>query len=484
MIQNNRHKTNQHIYFIGIGGIGMSALARISLEKGYQVSGSTLSGEEKLLTCLENLGAQLYRGHDIVYMPKDATCVVVSSSIQADNVELVEARKQNKLILHRSEFLDHLVGDYQVIAVSGTHGKTTTTALIGYMLDVAGYDPLIITGGVMPLYQSNVRQGKGPWAVVEADESDGTFLNFSRIAIAIATNVEPEHMEFYGTEGNLFSFFSKFLLKASHKRILGNFGNFCDQFIKQNASLLNIVYGTQGTIHCRNIAHRPQGTKFDVHTQAPDNWMWESVTLNLQGMHNVYNALAAVAVAQTLQIQAPEVRKAFSTFESVQRRLTYTGSAQGIHVLDDYAHHPTEIQAVLEALRCHHPKQKIFIIFQPHRYTRLGYLMNAFAESFSGADEILLLPVYSAGETPVKGVDSSALLEKIQAFHKNVCLFSQWNLSLPALCHHIVRCSTSEDIVVCCGAGDITHLAYALPKALERAFTELNATVNSTLAWR
>ena len=484
MIQNEEQNIDQHIYFIGIGGIGMSALARISLEKGYRVSGSTLSGDEKLLSCLEKLGAQLYRGHDTVYMPKDATCVVVSSSIQPDNIELVEAHKQNKLILHRSEFLDQLIADYQVIAVSGTHGKTTTTALIGHMLDVAGYDPLIITGGVMPLYQSNVRQGKGPWAVVEADESDGTFLNFSRIAIAIATNVEPEHMEFYGTEENLFSFFSKFLLKASQKRILGNLGNFCDEFVKQNASLLNVVYGTQGTIRCENIAHRAQGTQFDVHTQEPNDWLWESITLNLQGVHNVYNALAAVAVAQVLKIQAPEVRKAFSTFESVERRLTYTGSAHGVHVLDDYAHHPTEIKAVLEALRCHYPKQKIFIIFQPHRYTRLSHLMNTFAESFSGADEILLLPVYSAGENPVKGVNSNVLLEKIQAFHKKVHLFSQWNLSLPALCDHIVQFTTPEDIVVCCGAGDITHLAYALPEALERVFTGVKTTVNSTLVWR
>ncbi|PPE03267.1 UDP-N-acetylmuramate--L-alanine ligase [Holospora curviuscula] len=477
-------KKDKHIYFIGIGGIGMSALARISLEQGYQVSGSTLSGEESLLDSLEKLGAHLYRGHDAAYIPKDATYIVVSSSIPQDNVELVEAKKHNKVILHRSEFLDQIISGYQVIAVSGTHGKTTTTALIGHMLDVAGYDPLIVAGGIMPLYKSNVRQGHGPWAVVEADESDGTFLNLSRIDIAIVTNVEPEHMEFYGTEENLFSFFSKFLLKASQKRILGHLGTFCDGFIKQNHSIMNVVYGLQGTLRCKNVFPRAQGTQFDVHTEEPNSLVLEGLELRLQGIHNVYNALAAVAVAQALGIGVMEVRKAFSTFKSVQRRLTYTGSSHGVHILDDYAHHPTEIKAVLEALRCHNPKQKIFIIFQPHRYTRLHHLMDLFAESFGNADEVILLPVYSAGELPLEGVSSDVLFKKIQDFHKKVYIFSQWNLSLPDLCDHIVRFTTPEDLIVCCGAGDITHLAYALPEALESVFTEVKAAVNPALAWR
>ncbi|ETZ04601.1 MULTISPECIES: UDP-N-acetylmuramate--L-alanine ligase [Holospora] len=477
-------KIDKSVHFIGIGGIGMSALARVCLEQGYRVSGSTLSGEESLLTFLEKMGAKLYQGHDASYISKDVDYVVVSSSIQPKNVELLEAKKLNKTILHRSQFLDYLISGYKVIAVSGTHGKTTTTALIGHMLDVAGIDPLIITGGIMPLYQSNVRQGKGPWAVIEADESDGTFLNLSRVDIAIVTNVEPEHMEFYGTEENLFSFFSRFLLKASQKRILGNLGSFCDFFVKQNESSLNITYGTQGSVSCKNVSPFLEGTKFDVMLTGPCPVLWEELKLKLRGIHNVYNALAAVSVAQALEIKASDVYKAFSTFESVRRRLTYTGSAQGVHVLDDYAHHPTEVKAVLEALRCHYPKQKIFVIFQPHRYTRLQYLMEGFAESFSNADEVMVLPVYSAGEHPVEGINSKTLLEKIQKFHDKAYIFSEWSLSLPDLCDHIARFSTQEDIIVCCGAGDITKLAYALPEALERVLTGVKTTVNASLVWR
>ena len=462
---NIKHK--EHLHFIGIGGIGMSALARIALEKGYSVSGSTLSGEASLLSSLQEMGAVIYSQHDAHYIHADIDKVIVSSSIKEDNVELVQATRLNIPILHRSQLLDTLLEGYHVIAVSGTHGKTTTTALIGHMLATAGYDPCIITGGIMPLYQSNVRYGSGAWAVVEADESDGTFLNLSNIAIAIVTNVESEHMEFYHTEENLFSFFTQFLCKAQKNRILGGTGAFYQKFLDAHPSEMNIVYGQEvGDLQYRHVLPYCAGTQFDV-IDVKHHRCWTKVHVALRGEHNVYNSLAALAVAQELHLDFTMVRHAFATFQSVQRRLTSTGSAQGIQIVDDYAHHPTEIKAVLKALRSHHEKEKIFVIFQPHRYTRLHYLMNEFAESFGDADEVLLLPVYSAGEAPLSEADSNMLYRKVQYHHPRVSVFLKWQESLTSICTHLLQHASPKDIVICCGAGDVTHLAHSLPVHLE-----------------
>ena len=457
----------EHLHFIGIGGIGMSALARIALEKGYFVSGSTLSGEASLLSHLEDMGAVIYSQHDAAQVHPSVNKVIVSSSIKEDNAELKEARMRNIPILHRSQLLDALLEGYQIIAVSGTHGKTTTTALIGHMLTVAGYDPLIVTGGIMPLYQSNIRYGAGAWAVVEADESDGTFLNLSRVDIAIVTNVESEHMEFYHTEDNLFSSFTQFLLKAQKIRILGGTGTFYQTFIEQHASPSNIVYGHDaGDLQCHHVEPFASGTQFDV-IDLRYHRCWSKINIALRGEHNVYNSLAAIAVAQELNLELTVVRQAFASFETVRRRLTLTGSAQGIQIVDDYAHHPTEIKAVLKALRSHYAREKIFVIFQPHRYTRLHYLMNDFSESFGDADEVLLLPVYSAGETPILEADSNILYRKIQHHHQHVSVFLEWRESLTSISAYLLKHASPGDIVICCGAGDVTHLAYSLPSSLE-----------------
>lgn len=462
---NIKHK--EHLHFIGIGGIGMSALARIALEKGYSVSGSTLSGEACLLSCLQDMGAVIYPQHDAAYVHAAVDKVIISSSIQEDNVELKEAKARQLPILHRSQLLDALLEGYHVIAVSGTHGKTTTTALIGHMLTVAGYDPLIVTGGIMPLYQSNIRYGAGTWAVVEADESDGTFLNLSRVDIAIVTNVESEHMEFYHTEDNLFSCFTQFLLKAQSSRIVGGTGTFYQRFIERHPSCSNIIYGHDaGDLQCHHVEPFASGTQFDV-IDLRHHRCWPKMHIALRGEHNVYNSLAAIAVAQELNLELTLVRQAFVSFETVRRRLTPTGCARGIHIVDDYAHHPTEIKAVLKALRSHHTKEKIFVIFQPHRYTRLHHLMNDFAESFGDADEVLLLPVYSAGEAPLLEVNSNTLSHKIEDHHQRVSVFPEWRESLPSICTHLLHHASPKDIVICCGAGDVTHLAHILPSRLE-----------------
>jgi UDP-N-acetylmuramate--alanine ligase len=462
---NIKHK--EHLHFIGIGGIGMSALARIALERGYSVSGSTLSGEASLLTCLQDMGAVIYSQHDAAQVHACVDKVIISSSIKENNAELKEARTRNIPILHRSQLLDALLEGYQVIAVSGTHGKTTTTALIGHMLTVAGYNPLIITGGIMPLYQSNIRYGTGAWAVVEADESDGTLLNLSRVDIAIVTNVESEHMEFYHTEDNLFSFFTQFLLKAKHSRILGGTGTFYQTFIEQHPSSSNLVYGHDaGDLQCHHVEPFAAGTQFDV-IDVRHHQCWSKMYIALRGEHNVYNSLAAIAVAQKLNLESTLVRQAFSSFETVRRRLTLTGCFQGIQIVDDYAHHPTEIKAALKALRSHHAKEKIFVIFQPHRYTRLHALMSDFAESFGDADAVLLLPVYSAGEAPLLEADSNILHRKIQYHHQHVSVFLEWRESLTAISTYLLEHASPGDIVICCGAGDVTHLAYSLPSSLE-----------------
>lgn len=455
------HNILHKVHFVGIGGIGMSGLARLCAFKDIPFSGSTLDGRLDLLENLKQHGGKIYFSHSPDHLSDDTSCLVYSSAIAKDNPEIEKALRLGIPVLHRSKFLELLLKDYQVIAISGTHGKTTTTALLGYVLDQAGLDPLIIAGGVMPYYGSNVRLSHGPLAVVEADESDGSFLNFDTLHTAVVTNIEPEHMTFFRSVERLKQSFQEFLEKANTFRVI--WGQ--DPVLSSLCNHLSVLTYGQGKgfdMSAENVQAQSEGLMFDV---------WDgdkktpSIFLNLKGSHNVDNALAVFTVARTLNIDIKIIQKAFAEFSGIFRRLTVTGYFNEISVIDDYAHHPTEIQAVISALK-HHQKGKVIAICQPHRYSRLQDLMEDFSKSLQEADEVILLPVYGAGEEPIPGIHSEVLKEKLAFHHKNVFSVPCWKLGIDRLCELLRSITQPGDVIVCCGAGDITQLAYLLPNAL------------------
>ncbi len=455
------------IHLVGVGGIGMSGIAEILHNLGYRVQGSDIA-ENANVQRLRGLGVEVMIGHAPEHV-EDAQVVVISSAVKPDNPEVIAARERFAPIVRRAEMLGELMRLKWSIAVGGTHGKTTTTSMVAAMLDAAGLDPTVINGGIINAYGTNARLGAGDWMVVEADESDGSFVKLPA-TITVVTNIDPEHMDHYGSTEALHDAFESFIenipfygfavLCIDHPVVQSLMGRIEDRRI--------ITYGLspQAEVRATNISSEAGGARFDVvvtYRREGREHRIEDLTLPMLGQHNVQNALAAVAIAGALDLEEAVVRKGLADFAGVKRRFTRTGEAGGITVIDDYGHHPVEIAAVLNAARLA-TEGRVIAVVQPHRYSRLAGLFEDFCSCFNDADHVLVAEVYPAGESPIEGVNRDALVEGLRAHGHRHALPLEGEEDLP---QKILELASPGDLVVCLGAGSITAWANALPQQLE-----------------
>ena len=454
------------IHFVGIGGIGMSGIAEILTNLGYRVQGSDLA-ENNNVQRLKALGVPIEIGHRADNLDH-AQVVVVSSAVKADNPEVAEARARLLPVVRRAEMLAELMRLKWSVAVGGTHGKTTTTSLIAAVLDAARYDPTVINGGIINAYGTNARLGAGDWMVVEADESDGTFVKLPA-TIAVVTNVDPEHLDFYGSVEALHGAFDSFVQNIPFY----GFAALCidhpvvQAMIPRLSDRKVVTYGfsPQADIRAVGLEMSPAGCEFNVQiTDRAEDTVRSlpAVRLPMPGRHNAQNALAAIAVATEMRIDDQVIRAALADFAGVKRRFTRTGEAGGVTVIDDYGHHPVEISAALSAARttC---RGRVIAVVQPHRYSRLNSLFEDFCTCFNDADTVIVADVYAAGEAPIENIDRDALVAGLRHHgHRSVVPLDDPE-DLAAIVHAHGR---PGDLVVCLGAGTVTNWAQALPGAL------------------
>ena len=456
------------IHFVGIGGIGMSGIAEVLHNLGYSVQGSDIA-EGANVQRLRAMGINVAIGH-----AKDnlgtAKVLVISSAVKLDNPEVVAAGQRLMPVVRRAEMLAELMRLKWSIAVGGTHGKTTTTSMIAALLEAAGLDPTVINGGIINAWGSNARLGDGDWMVVEADESDGTFVKLPA-TIAVVTNIDSEHMDHYGSFENLLAAFDAFVENLPFH----GFAALCidDAEVQSMISRVSdrkiVTYGRspQADVRMTRLDYVDEGSSFDViiYDRASGSERHLSdIQLPMFGAHNVINALAVIAVACEMGLSNEVIKRALAGFEGVKRRFTKTGEVDGISVIDDYGHHPVEIAAVMIAARAAAPDGRIIAVVQPHRYTRLRDLFEEFCTCFNDADVVVVADVYAAGENAIDGVDRTALVKGLQSHgHRHV-----ESLDAPEdLADLINRLAVSGDMVVCLGAGNITSWANALPSDLE-----------------
>ncbi len=449
------------IHFVGIGGIGMSGIAEVMLNLGYTVQGSDLR-DGPILERLRGLGATIHIGHAPENLG-DAQVVVISSAVKAGNPELDAARVRALPVVRRAEMLAELMRLRWNVAVAGTHGKTTTTSLVAALLDAGGMDPTVINGGIIQSYGSNARMGEGRWMVVEADESDGTFVKLPA-TIAIVTNIDPEHMDHYGDLDALrdgfeafvsnIPFYGAFVACIDHPEVQSLVGRVTDRRV--------VTYGTsrQADIRAENVAYVDGHMQFDVVLR--DGERHDGMLIPMPGEHNVLNALAAIGAARELKISFDDIRSGLGAFDGVRRRFTRVGTWNGATIIDDYGHHPVEIAAVLKAARSA-TKGSVIAIHQPHRYSRLHDLFDQFCACFNDADVVAITDVYSAGEEPIDGISRDALVGGLRA-HGHRAAHA---LRAPeGLADFVTRHAKPGDLVVCLGAGSISAWANALPDQL------------------
>jgi UDP-N-acetylmuramate--alanine ligase len=455
------------LHFVGIGGIGMSGIAEIMHNLGYQVQGSDIAAGANTER-LERLGLTVHIGHAAENLG-DAAVLVVSSAIDPRNPEIVSAREKRLPVVRRADMLAELMRLKWSIAIAGTHGKTTTTSLVATLLAAGGFDPTVINGGILNAYGTNAYLGAGDWMVVEADESDGTFLRLPATA-AVVTNIDPEHMEHYGSFDAIRAAFHSFVenipfygfaaLCLDHPEVQALAAHVQDRrIVTYGFNRQADVYGTIRTI-------TPEGVRFDVEyrpTPDADAMRLRGLHLPMVGNHNVQNALAAIAVALRLGIGEDAIRTGLAGFAGVKRRFTRTGVAGGITVIDDYGHHPVEIAAVLQAARSATAGQVIAVV-QPHRYSRLADLFDDFCTCFNDAEYVLVAPVYAAGEQPREGISHQALVEGLRAHgHRGATLLDNPD----DLARRVLDLAEPGDLVICLGAGNITRWAATLPDELQ-----------------
>ncbi len=453
------------IHFVGIGGIGMSGIAEVMHNLGYSVQGSDIA-ESASVERLRARGIRIYIGHAGENV-SDAAVVVTSTAVKRDNPEVAAALESRIPVVRRAEMLAELMRLKHTVAVAGTHGKTTTTSMIAALLDAGGIDPTVINGGVIESYGSNARLGDSDWMVVEADESDGSFLRLDG-TIAVVTNIDPEHLDHYGDFEAVKEAFCEFIenvpfygaavLCIDHPEVQGVISRVRDRRV--------VTYGfsAQADVRGERIETIEGGNRFDAVIRQRDGSQRriEDIRLPMPGRHNVQNALAAVAVAVEMGCGDDVIRTGFSKFGGVRRRFTRVGQVAGATVIDDYAHHPVEIRAVLAAAR-EATGNRVIAVVQPHRYTRLGDLMDEFQGAFNDADVVFAAPVYPAGEQPIEGVDSGALVEGLKARGHRSAL----EISGPQeLADTLAEIIAPGDMIVCLGAGDITRWAAGLADAI------------------
>jgi UDP-N-acetylmuramate--alanine ligase len=454
------------VHFIGIGGIGMSGIAEIMLRIGYQVQGSDAKASANTER-LEELGAKIFIGHDPAHV-EGASAVVYSTAVKADNPEMVAARARRLPLVRRAEMLAELMRLQFSVAVGGTHGKTTTTSMIAAILDAGGLDPTVVNGGIINAYGTNAKVGAGDWIVVEADESDGSFLRL-RATVAVVTNIDPEHLDHYGDFEAVKRAFRDFVENIPFY----GFAAVCTDHPEvqamasrvENRRLVTYGVNPQAEVRAEKVSMGPEGARFDavIAPRADGVTRIEDLHLPMPGDHNVLNALAAIAVAAELGVTPDNIRKGLAGFGGVKRRFTTTGVAGGIRIIDDYGHHPVEISSVLKAARAV-TSGRVIAVVQPHRYTRLRDLFDDFCHGFNDADVVIVADVYAAGETPIPGIDRDALVEGLRRYGHRHAIALAGPAELPAL---IRREAKAGDLVVLLGAGDITAWAYALPDQLQ-----------------
>jgi UDP-N-acetylmuramate--alanine ligase len=455
------------IHFVGIGGIGMSGIAEVLMNLGYTVQGSDASDSSNVKR-LRDHGAKVFVGHEAKHVD-GAAVVVVSSAIRRDNPELVVARERRLPVVRRAEMLAELMRLKSCVAVAGTHGKTTTTSLVAALLDAGNLDPTVINGGIINAYGTNARLGGGDWMVVEADESDGTFLKLPA-DIAIVTNVDAEHLDHFKTFGAVQDAFRVFIenvpfygfavMCTDHPIVQRLVGRIEDRRI--------VTYGEnpQADVRLTDVSHADGRSRFAVQFRDSAGRTIHAVSdlaLPMPGRHNALNATAAVAVAHELKISDEAIRKALASFGGVRRRFTRAGEWNGVTIIDDYGHHPVEIAAVLRAAR-ESTEGQVIAVMQPHRYTRLQSLFEPFSTCFNDADAVIVAEVYPAGEAPIAGVDRDHLVAAARARgHRQVIALP----GQPQLAGIVKGLAKPGDYVVCLGAGNITQWAYALAGELQ-----------------
>ncbi|HEX5507366.1 MAG TPA: UDP-N-acetylmuramate--L-alanine ligase [Pseudolabrys sp.] len=455
------------VHFVGIGGIGMSGIAEVLVNLGYTVTGSDVSDGGNVKRLREK-GVKIAVGHKAENLD-GADVVVVSSAIRPDNPELVAARAQRLPVVRRAEMLAELMRLKSCVAIAGTHGKTTTTSLVASLLDAGGFDPTVINGGIINAYGTNARVGAGDWMVVEADESDGTFLKLPA-DIAIVTNVDAEHLDHFKTFAAVQEAFIDFVENVPFY----GFAVMCtdhpivQRLVGRVTDRRTITYGEnpQADVRLVDLDHIDGKSKFSVLFRNREGEVVhaiEKLELPMPGRHNALNATSAIAVARELGISDDKIRAALAKFGGVKRRFTRVGEWNGAIIIDDYGHHPVEIAAVLKAAR-ESTKGQVIAVVQPHRYTRLKTLFEPFSTCFNDADAVIVAHVYPAGEAPIEGADRDSLVTALRARgHRQVI-----PLDGPENLAGIVKSlAKSGDYVVCLGAGSITQWAYALPDELK-----------------
>ena len=446
------------VHFVGIGGIGMSGIAEVLLNLGYRVRGSDLKASS-ITARLMALGAEISIGQSPGNL-RDAEVVVISSAIGPGNPELDAARSRGLPIVRRAEMLAELMRLKSNVAIAGTHGKTTTTTLVATLLDAGGFDPTVINGGIIHAYDSNARMGLGEWMVVEADESDGTF-NRLPATIAVVTNIDPEHMEHWGTEEALHQGFLDFVENIPFYGLA-----VC---CADDPDVLNLVqrvhdrrvitfgFSSAADVRAENLSYVDGMSRFDVVLTAEGTTI-NDCSLPMPGNHNVSNALSAITVARHLGMSRNGIRQAMAGFQGVNRRFTKVGEVNGITIIDDYGHHPTEIAAVLKAAR-QTTDGRVIAVHQPHRFSRLSNLFDEFCACFDEADVVAIAHVFPAGEAPVKGADRDSLIAGLaRNGHPDVRALGGEE-DLPEMVRATAR---AGDLVMCLGAGTISAWAHTL----------------------
>lgn len=449
------------LHFVGIGGVGMSAIAEVMLDKGYEISGSDLS-ESEVVQKLRAKGAVIYKGHNAANVEgKDA--IVLSSAIHQDNPELVQAKKLGLKIFHRSDILAFLLNAAKGIAVAGAHGKTTTSSMISVVLEHAGVDPTILIGGFVDYLNGNAKLGKSDYLVAEADESDGSFLKFYP-HIAVVTNIEDDHMDHYGSMENIIKAFIQFVQNLDKENGLA-------VLCFDNENIRNIAPQLDRRYISYALEHEADYTAADIVADGPQTTFTVvykgeklgAVTLNIPGRHNVLNALATIAVCHKLGLSIEAIAAGFAVFTGTKRRFQTKFRNDDVWIVDDYAHHPTEIQTTIKAARQTNPK-RLVVAFQPHRYTRTQLLRKEFGSCFKGADVLILTDIYAASEEPIPGISGRTIVDEVKAQTGVDAVYIE---KLADIAPWLEQNRRKGDLIITMGAGNIYTVGETLADGLK-----------------
>lgn len=464
-----RLKKQSKVHFIGLGGIGMSALAFILRKWNIPVQGSDLS-ENYLTPKLREVGAQYFVGHDAKNISDDVSLIVQTSIIKTENPEILEAEKRGIEIITRAQLLAIVMGQYKGITIAGTHGKTSTTGITSLMLEIGGFDPTVINGGVIHYFGSNSKLGSGEYLVAESDESDASFVTLPSF-IGAVTNIEPEHLEFKGYGGDFEkqkACFEQYIKQIPDEGVCvlcldsPEVEKIYQKLSATKSNLISYSANKEADVMVRNINSDATGISFDV--KFNDGLEIKNIKMPIYGKHNASNACVAIAIGRFLGLSVTQIKEGLAAFNGVKRRFTKVGEYEGVAIIDDYGHHPTEIATTLKAARDVVGNKKLVCVFEPHKFSRVHDLFNEFCVAFSDADVVIVSDIYSAGQDPIAGISQDSLIAGIQKTgHKNVIKMAKPE-DLASIVKPLV---SSGDMVFCTGAGKVTYWASGLEAQLK-----------------